>query len=339
VYNDDPTIGTVQLDVLTQLLKEPEPTPALLLEAAKYANTQAMATLIANTDDMYRQVALGQIQNAVQRLTDQYGFISCILRLNSDDKWYRNRAMYMYRRLARLLDRVSKTESQRVCEADQAQGRKPQGNTQEFGNGMPTKGFESNHWYPLFVQKPDLEITHSGLMGRKLGYSDSGKVVRNISRFYTDEHRRCFAKKSPALGAVVVFDCSGSMSLTEQEMEQVMAAAAGSTVLCYSTGAYASDNYPNAWVVARRGRRVRRLPEFPGGNGCDAPALKYGLGLRQSSKNPVIWVSDQNVTGQGDYHSEALLDECLHLVRRYNIHEAKDVPEAVKILKSLQGRR
>jgi len=338
VYSDDPTVGTVQLDILTQLLKEPEPTPSLLLEAAKYIGTDAFDKLLASVDDPERQSALRTMQEDVMNVLTSYRFLHDVIRLNSQSAYYKRRALWFYKYLAEVLERGAEQASQAMAEADQEQGRrKPK--TQNYGNGEPTKGYESNRWYPLFVEKPDLEITHSGLMGRKVGYSDTGKIVRNISRFYTDEQRRCFGKKSPALGAVVVFDCSGSMHLSEKDMEEIMASAAGSTVLCYSTGNYASDEYPNAWVVARRGRRVRRLPSFPGGNGCDAPALKYGLGLRQSSKNPVIWVSDQRVTGLNDYCSDNLLDECLHLVRRHNIHEAMDVKQAVRILKSLQGRK
>lgn len=338
VYQDDPTVGTVQLDILTQLLKEPEPTPALLLEAAKYIGTDAFDKLLVNVQDETRHAALTLMREGVMNILSSYRFIHTVLRLNSQEAYYKRRALWFYKYLAEVLDRGSIEASRKLSESDVQHGKKKP-KAQNYGNGEPTKGFESNRWYPLFVAKPDLEITHSGLMGRKLGYSDTGKVVRNISRFYTDEQRRCFGRKSPALGAVVVFDCSGSMHLSEEDMEEIMASAAGSTVLCYSTGNHASDEHPNAWVVARRGRRVRRLPRFPGGNGCDAPALKYGLGLRQSSKNPVIWVSDQRVTGLNDHCSDNLLDECLHLVRRHNIHEAVDVRQAVRILKSLQGRR
>lgn len=336
-YKDDVTDGVMSVDTLIDLLNEPAPTEALLIEAMKFACTNAYGQILARVTEEERQQALLRVNEIVNEYKNCNPYLlNAVLRLNSDNKYYRKVALRHYRYIAEVIDGQASRAAARIRSKESMAGNDK---AKEVGNALPPKGFETNAWFPLFVSKPDLNISHSGLMGRQLGYSDTGKVVRNISRFYTDEYRRCFGRKTPALGAVVVFDCSGSMHLDDNDLEAVMGAAAGSTILCYSTGHSADEDNPNAWVVARKGRRVRRLPRFPGGNGCDAPALRYGLGLRNSSKNPVIWVSDQRVTGRGDYSSQELLDECLYLVRKHNIYCADDVPTAIKLLKTLQVRR
>jgi hypothetical protein len=153
----------------------------------------------------------------------------------------------------------------------------------------------------------------------------------------TDPERRIFTRKTRSLGAVVVIDCSGSMSLSDRDLAEMMKASAGATVLCYSTGNEATAEQPNAWVVARKGRQVRRLPDFPGGNGCDAPALAYGVHLRSSSSQPVIWISDGKVTGLGDVSTPELRKQCNRLIQRHGIIHVRNVRQAINKMKQLQG--
>jgi hypothetical protein len=129
------------------------------------------------------------------------------------------------------------------------------------------------------------------------------------------------------------------MSLDQDDFNNLMKASAGATVLCYSTGNNASEDEPNAWIVARKGRQVRQLPPFPGGNGCDGPALMLGLDLRAHSRQPVIWVSDGGVTGIYSSRDHGLDEQCQEIVRKNNIHWVKNVNEAVKLMSKLQGRQ
>jgi hypothetical protein len=100
-----------------------------------------------------------------------------------------------------------------------------------------------------------------------------------------------------------------------------------------------SVNEPNGWIVARKGRQVRHLPHFPGGNGCDAPALLYAQEyLRDNSKQPLIWVSDEKVTGRGDCSDRVLSEQCDGIKDRYNIQVASDVEEAIHLMRKLQGK-
>jgi hypothetical protein len=215
--------------------------------------------------------------------------------------------------------------------------KKARDRAQEYGRGKATIA-ESDGWEALYVCKPDLVRNHTGKLGRRNVYTGTGRSVKNVSRLYSDPEQRIFTRKTRALGAVVVFDCSGSMSLDDDDLQSMMDASAGATVLCYSTGETPDEDHPNAWIVARKGRQVRTLPRMSRGNGCDGPALRYGLQLRNSSKQPVIWVSDEGVTGKGDANDEDLLRECRGLVRKYGIKQARNVDQAIKIMKQLQGR-
>lgn len=203
---------------------------------------------------------------------------------------------------------------------------------------IPDEGL-SGGWYPLFVAKPPREITHRGRMGRRTVRVAEGKYPRYVERMVTDPERRMFTRKSRALGAVIVVDCSGSMAWDDADLAEVIDLTAGATVLCYSTGYTADHDNPNAWIVAKNNARVRHLPEFPGGNGCDGPALAYAVRvLRQGSAHPVVWVSDQRVTGKGDTYSPTLRRETDALVRRYGIHVVENTRQAKRLLAQLQGK-
>jgi hypothetical protein len=152
----------------------------------------------------------------------------------------------------------------------------------------------------------------------------------------TDPDKRIFSRKTRALGGVVVIDASGSMNWADSDLEKVMSASAGATILMYSDGD--GEGQPNAWIVARQGRRVRHLPEAPGGNGVDGPALLYASQyLRTRRSLPIIWVSDGGVTGRGDVSSSQLYREVERICKRHNIVRVETVNSAVAMLKRLQG--
>jgi len=91
--------------------------------------------------------------------------------------------------------------------------------------------------------------------------------------------------------------------------------------------------------VARNGRQARHLPDFPGGNGVDLPALKYAYyNLRLNSHSPVIWVSDGQVTGEGDHSTFELRTATRKFIRSKGIVQVETPDEAVKLLHKLQRK-
>ena len=83
---------------------------------------------------------------------------------------------------------------------------------------------------------------------------------------------------------------------------------------------------------------MRKLPEFPGDNAVDCPAIVYASTLRDNGGQPLIWVSDGYVTGintgTGD---EKLQKDMDYIKRRHRVIQVETVQEAEALMKRLQG--
>jgi hypothetical protein len=334
-FNDDPTSDTFDTKVLISLLNETNPSSASFLRAYSFIGSGAYQSIIDGITDKGMAFTMMNVSDTVtRRYLDGWRW-SDISNINSRHNSWRAKARRTYRDLAKTL--LDNAEHNAMTFATDDEAKKRDKASDQFGKGKAQVA-EGNGWYPLYVSKPDLPLNHTGKLGRRTVYTDSGASPKNISRYYTDPERRIFTRKTRSLGAVVVMDCSGSMSLSEQDLQQLMSNTAGATVLCYSTGNRADEENPNAWIVARKNRQVRRLPNFPGGNGCDAPALRYALTLRDTSKQPIVWVTDYGVTGMYDHQSDALVSECQALVKRNGIIVEPTIKSAIRKLQQLQGK-
>jgi len=334
-FNDDPTTSTIDTKVLVSLLNETNPSSASFMRAYSFIGSSAYDIILDGITDKAMVAQMMSVSDTVTRRYLNGWRWKEITDINSKHKQWRARSRRCYRDLAKNL--LDNAQHSAMTFATDAEAKKRDKASDEFGKGKAQVA-EGGGWYPLYVCKPDLPLNHTGKLGRRTIYTDSGATPKNISRWYTDPERRIFTRKTRSLGAVVVMDCSGSMSLSEQDLQQLLSNTAGATVLCYSTGRTPDENTPNAWIVARKNRQVRRLPDFPGGNGCDAPALRYALTLRDTSKQPVIWVTDYGVTGLNDHQSEALINECKALEKRNGIIVMPNIKQAITKLKQLQGK-
>lgn len=336
-FDDDPTIGTMSVDVLATMLNEPSPNSELFSKALSYVDTEAFAILL---QDLQNPEVADLLINYGAHIRSCYGINSWrwkqTTEINSSDALRRRRARANYKDLAKEIDRLSLMGEKHIKAQEKAE--QEVGESYEYGNGKEyTDG--SNRWYPLYVSKPELPLAHTGKLGRRVMYTDTGRAIKNIGRLFSDPEERIFTRKTRALGAVVVIDCSGSMSLSEKDIDDMISVSAGATVLCYSSDSRPSHDNPNAYIVARKGRRVRKLPYFHGGNGVDAPALMYGIKvLRESSRQPVIWISDEMVTGIGDGGSISLREETNRIKQRYGVIVCSNADIAIRKLKQLQGK-
>ena len=334
-FHDDPTTDTIDTKVLVSLLNEVNPSPASFMRAYSFIGSSAYDTIVSGVTNKAMSMTMMGVSDRVCRVYLDGWRWNEITDINSKHKSIRNRARKCYKQLAQDLLEYSQQNARDF--ATEGEAKKPSQQDGEFGKGKAQVA-EGKGWHALYVSKPDMPLNHTGKLGRRTIYTDSGASPKNISRYYTDPERRIFTRKTRSLGAVVVMDCSGSMSLSEMDLQELMANTAGATVLCYSTGNRADENNPNAWIVARKNRQVRRLPDFPGGNGCDAPALRYALTLRDTSKQPVIWVTDYGVTGVHDHQTQALIDECKAIEKRNGIIVMPNIKQAILKLKQLQGK-
>lgn len=334
-FGDDPTNGTIDTKVLVSLLNEPNPSKEAFLKASSFIGTQAYQEILMGVANPAQVGVMSDMNDTVVRNWLSGMRWRCILEINDQDKIRRRNARNQYARLASFIENQSE-ENAKAFSSKTAKDAK-RADTSEFGNGKAQVA-EGGGWYPLYVSKPDLPLNHTGKLGRRDIACDEGVVIRDLSRWITDPERKIFTRRTKSLGAVVVMDCSGSMSLTDSDLQQLMDNTAGATVLCYSTGTYPNEDNPNAWIVARKNRQVRNLPYFAGGNGCDAPALRYALTLRDTTKQPIVWVTDYGVTGLNDTSTDELIDECKEIVKRHGIIVCDNIRIATKKLKELQGK-
>ena len=206
----------------------------------------------------------------------------------------------------------------------------------EWGKGnIPKKG-TGDLWGELRVAKPMLDKSVMGAIGRKKVASQTGKNPRRISRLLSDPERRIFDRSVKGAGGVVLIDTSGSMSLSEQEVSEMVLNAPSALVAMYSGGAYKPK--PNLWVIANKGRMCSKLPRPNGSNEVDGEALRWAIKQRQRPNSPIVWVSDGGVTGKRDAYDEDLAMDCIKLCKQHGIYVVPDAPTAIALLKKLKAR-
>jgi hypothetical protein len=197
---------------------------------------------------------------------------------------------------------------------------------------VPTKGVKQM-WGELRISKPALTKHLMGAIGKKRVASQTGRNPRRMSRLLTDPERRIFDRTVRGAGGVVLVDTSGSMSLSEEQVKQIVIHAPSALVAQYSGG---SRIRPNLYVIANKGRMVDKLPRPNGSNEVDFPALEWAIKQRQRPNSPVIWVSDGGVTGRGDNCHDDLTMACIRLCKKEGVYVVPDPDTAIVLLKRLQ---
>lgn len=188
---------------------------------------------------------------------------------------------------------------------------------------------------PLILDKLHLTERVAGRMGRKRSATNIGINPRRIHRYLVDPDKRIFDKRIKGIGGVVLIDQSGSMSLSEEDVWDIIKASPGCIIIGYSDGGGAE---PNCWVLAENGKVVSKVRPGNGGNGVDGPALLFALTKRKKGE-PLIWVCDGHVTGRGDHATPALAKWCAKVVANHKVHMVPDVPSAVSALKQVRDGR
>jgi hypothetical protein len=184
----------------------------------------------------------------------------------------------------------------------------------------------------LIEQTLPKPIKVDGRIGRKRTPTDIGRNPRRINRLLTDPEKRIFDKRSRGKGGVVLIDQSGSMSLSNKDILNIIQHAPGCVIIGYSHRTGTTDT-PNVWVIADRGAVAENVPEGNGGNGVDGPAITFAA-KRLRTGEPFIWVCDGVVTdGKHDKIYANLDIECAKLVKKHGIHMVSDVEDGIQALK------
>lgn len=187
-------------------------------------------------------------------------------------------------------------------------------------------------FYDLVVSKPDRKISHSGRMGRSKKGEQFGRNLTRPHNYYGDNERKVFTRYKSGKGAVIVLDLSGSMSLTDEQVDQMIECAHGSTIIGYSHGILGQ---PNCWVIAHNNSRMKGIPRVGGGNGVDVPALLFAETYRKT-RQPMVWVSDGHATGKNDSMTDEVLEATAKTVQALNVHQVIDVESALELLNKMQ---
>jgi hypothetical protein len=354
---EDPTVDTINVTPYINAYKSLSVTDELVTATLALTGTQAFDTIVNELDKQANlKDVVENLKTAAEALTTQLGYSKSALNgLHSKHPYYQKQAIRHYRAMVNYVDHYSAIVNREAAKAREKKAKrsgKPTAISPSAGHQLEKQHKAANaivrrfpevaetDWMTPYVAKYPLELPHTGKAGRRLIATNEGKYPKAFYRLVTDPYRRIFQRKTRALGGVVVIDCSGSMSLSDDDIHQMLKASAGCTIICYSsdTSSETADaKYGNIHLVAKNGRQMRGLPEFAGGNGVDLPALRYGYEHhRLNGKSPVIWISDGQVTGKGDKYTDDLARDVSRYNRRKGIKQVRTPKQAVKLLAKLQ---
>ena len=332
-FGQDPSIGTTETTILARVLSEGNPPKPAILSALSHSGTEAFNDLMSKVSDMQLVMELKELEAQILSLLYDYHCARDLPLINSSNPRYQKRGLKEWAWYVKHIDAYANNqvnEQKGRLEQKQQEADAPQ-------KAYPKDSDLVGDWEQLVVSKPELSINHTGKLGRRTIANDSGREIRYINRMITDPDRRVFSRKTRALGGVVCIDASGSMALSSEDLDRLLKASAGATVVMYS-GGRDNPSIPNVWVIAKKGRMVRHLPDPPGDNAVDGPALVYASSLRERGSQPLIWVSDGYVTGRRSGHTNPNLISDIEMIRRrHKVIQVKNVQEAEQLMKRLQG--
>jgi hypothetical protein len=157
--------------------------------------------------------------------------------------------------------------------------------------------------------------------------AEEGVQFRYIERFVSDQRvfkRR--AKKRKGGGSVLI-DTSGSMSLSDEDVKQIVKDAPEATLIATYSGA---EREGTLRVVVNKGKMLDGQFATPGGsNVIDLPALEW-LSIQPE---PRVWLSDGYVTGINDDCNSKINRACDTIMRDNNITRCEEVEDVCKSLK------
>jgi hypothetical protein len=183
----------------------------------------------------------------------------------------------------------------------------------------------------VFDESLEMSARRRGGGLRRARAATSGPTMRYPSRLLTDHHKRAFARRTSMHGGIVLIDQSGSMDLDESALGALLRRAPDALVVGYSHRPGDGGATPNVWILANRGAVAHTCPSGNVGNGVDGPVLRWAVARRRGGE-PLIWVTDGQVTDSHDHPDELLTTECATLVRQHRIRLVREMPDAARAL-------
>lgn len=193
---------------------------------------------------------------------------------------------------------VMRDISQPIAVSELPQIQLTSAETQELTEMGVTPVMGTAYSAEMIVRNYPLEVPLTGksrLKGIKKAACDTGAIPRRMNRYATDS--AIFSRTVKRGRAVILIDCSGSMSLSSEDITEVLEAVPDATVALYN--GRGSEGY---FVIAANERKSIS-PEnlysfmFNPQNAVDRPALEW---LAKQTAKPKFWVCDGIVTGRSD---------------------------------------
>lgn len=163
---------------------------------------------------------------------------------------------------------------------------------------------------------------------RRYVAASEGILLRYPERYLIDQAVFCRSKRSSPGGGTALIDTSGSMRLTEAQVDTIVRESpVGVTVATYS----GSGSRGELRIVARGGMRAEKKDLKPRGSGniVDAPALEW----LAAQPAPRVWMSDGGVTGVDDAPSASVRRRCRAACVKGRIRVAENVEQVVEALR------
>jgi hypothetical protein len=215
---------------------------------------------------------------------------------------------YLLQRLAERFSRESDTSDRPDLKVLEILGGKHE-NTTGINRG----------WASMEMVNPPLteSIKRHAKLRPKKRYGFIGGFKQPMRALIPAFDGRAWQLKLKKEGGSILLDMSGSMSLNDSDILDMLKRAPYATILGYS-----EDDTGKLYVLARNGRYVKTIPPHGAGNGCDGPALRYLASL----PGPRIWVSDGQVVGNSGCQHPQLFEECTKICKESNILRINSIP-------------
>lgn len=198
---------------------------------------------------------------------------------------------------------------------------------------VPTPEEIEDNWGTMTIKRPPLPLILPGKMrARRFRATDSGSVFRYPNRYLADRH--VFAARTVREGGCsLLIDTSGSMSLTSDDILQIMEYMPAALIAAYDGGSGSGV----LRILGRKGRRAaaRDIAPIHGGNCIDGPALAW----LAKQPGPRYWVSDGAVTGRGDGSSTKLIVDCIRICEAARIMRIPSTAEVIEMFAQFRARR
>jgi len=136
-------------------------------------------------------------------------------------------------------------------------------------------------------------------------------------------------KKNRGRAGAALIDCSGSMSVSQEDLRQLLDEGRLATIAAYASAPGTLDH--GRLVILARNHRLAEASRLEGmlgiGNVVDGPALRWLC--RQPGGR--VWISDGHVTGVGDKTGIPLSSEAERLVHRGRIQQFRTLREFLEV--------